>query len=197
MQYVNSIFGNLSNRSIGGNFVGLWRSMTATPTTVLQELGSFGDARGAQLGQLPSLRASKVLSMPTPISIITWGRRQSCSLDAFDANARRPVGVFAEISPCWRRRLIDTRGWRSRDGSVDRLEPGPLGKMCKWPNGMVVSRGMKCTHLRTGGQMPPCVEITPATVNDVEIGRQTELEAGVTLRFRQRLLPLSAGGEDQ
>src|SRR5450631_2338544 len=30
---------------------------------------------------------------------------------------------------------------------------------------------------------PRCVEITPATVNDVEIGRQTELEAGATYVF--------------
>jgi hypothetical protein len=28
--------------------------------------------------------------------------------------------------------------------------------------------------------VPRCVEITPSTVNDVEIGRQTELEAGAT-----------------
>ena len=30
---------------------------------------------------------------------------------------------------------------------------------------------------------PRCVEITPATVNDVEVGRQTELEAGATYVF--------------
>ena len=34
-----------------------------------------------------------------------------------------------------------------------------------------------------GNDVPRCVEITPATVNDVEIGRQTELEAGATYVF--------------
>src|SRR6202790_768946 len=34
-----------------------------------------------------------------------------------------------------------------------------------------------------GNDVPRCVDITPATVNDVEIGRQSELEAGATYVF--------------
>src|SRR6201985_3799895 len=34
-----------------------------------------------------------------------------------------------------------------------------------------------------GNEVPACVEITSATVNNVEIGRQTELEAGATYVF--------------
>jgi IS4 transposase len=68
-------------------------------------------------------------------------------------------------------RLIDSR-------------PVPLGKMCKWAewNGRI--RGMKMHVVyHPGDDVPRCVEITPATVNDVEIGRQTDLEAGATYVF--------------
>ena len=56
--------------------------------------------------------------------------------------------------------------------------------MCKWAewNGRI--RGMKMHVVyHPGNDVPACVEITSATVNDVEIGRQTELEAGATYVF--------------
>jgi putative transposase len=62
--------------------------------------------------------------------------------------------------------------------------PIPLGKMCKWAewNGRI--RGMKMHVVyHPERDVPRCVEITPATVNDVEIGRRTELEAGATYVF--------------
>src|SRR6266700_3041601 len=62
--------------------------------------------------------------------------------------------------------------------------PIPLGKMCQWAewNGRI--RGLKMHVVyHPGNDVPRCVEITPATVNDVEIGRQTELEAGATYVF--------------
>jgi putative transposase len=62
--------------------------------------------------------------------------------------------------------------------------PVPLGKMCKWAewNGRI--RGMKMHVVyHPENDVPRCLDITPATVNDVEIGRQTELEAGATYVF--------------
>src|SRR2546430_1389199 len=61
--------------------------------------------------------------------------------------------------------------------------PVPLGKVCKWAewNGRI--RGMKLHVVHQPQDGPRCIEITPATVNDVEIGRQTPLEAGVTYVF--------------
>jgi putative transposase len=56
--------------------------------------------------------------------------------------------------------------------------------MCDWAewNGRI--RGMTMhTVYQLEGKFPCGVEITPATVNDVEIGRQTKLEAGVTYVF--------------
>jgi putative transposase len=102
-----------------------------------------------------------------------------------DANARRPVGVFAEI-------FAQLAGMADRHTRQDGAEmvrlidasPVPLGKVCKWAkwNGRI--RGMKL-HVVHQPQRdcPRCVEITPATVNDVEIGRQVPLEAGATYVF--------------
>lgn len=62
--------------------------------------------------------------------------------------------------------------------------PVPLGKLCKWPtwNGRI--RGLKL-HVVYDPQadVPRCVEITPANVNDVEVGRRTSVERGTTYVF--------------
>jgi putative transposase len=102
-----------------------------------------------------------------------------------DANARRPVGVFAETFAMLAEKA--DRHTRVEGAEMVRLidsSPVPLGKMCEWAewNGRI--RGMKM-HIvyHPGNDVPRCVEITPATVNDVEIGRQIELEAGATYVF--------------
>jgi putative transposase len=102
-----------------------------------------------------------------------------------DANARRPVGVFAETFALLA--AAADRHTRQEGAEMVRLidaSPVPLGKLCKWAewNGRI--RGMKL-HVVHQPQRdcPRCVEITPATVNDVEIGRQVELEAGATYVF--------------
>jgi putative transposase len=62
--------------------------------------------------------------------------------------------------------------------------PVPLGKVCKWAkwNGRI--RGMKLHVVHhPQNDCPRCVEITPANVNDVEIGRQVHLESGATYVF--------------
>jgi putative transposase len=102
-----------------------------------------------------------------------------------DANARRPVGVFAETFAL----LAATADRHTRHEGAEMVRlidasPVPLGKVCKWAewNGRI--RGMKL-HVVHHPQRnwPRCVAITPATVNDVEIGRQMPLEAGATYVF--------------
>ena len=102
-----------------------------------------------------------------------------------DANARRPVAVFAQTFAM----LSQTADRRMRDESAEMLRlidasPIPLGKMCRWAkwNGRI--RGMKLHVVYDPtADCPRAVEITPATVNDVEIGRQIALEAGATYVF--------------
>lgn len=102
-----------------------------------------------------------------------------------DANGRRPVGVFADTFATLARKV--DRQTRRDGAEMIRLidaSPIPLGKVCKWAkwNGRI--RGMKM-HVVYDPDVdcPRCVEVTPATVNDVEIGRQVEIESGATYVF--------------
>jgi len=99
-----------------------------------------------------------------------------------DANQRRPVAIFEEIFG-----LLAGQADRTtkRDGGqmlrlID-ATPIPLGQVVEWAkwNGRI--RGLKL-HIvydpRT--DIPHRIAITPATVNDIEFGRQVPIEAGAT-----------------
>jgi IS4 transposase len=99
-----------------------------------------------------------------------------------DANARRPVEVFAETFQTLSARL--DRHSRSDGKAMLRLidsTPIPLGRLCSaaaW-NGRI--RGMKMHVLYDPDADRPCrFDITPANVNDVEIGRAMPIEQGAT-----------------
>ena len=102
-----------------------------------------------------------------------------------DANARRPVAVFAQTFAM----LSELADRRTRDEGAEMLRlidasPIPLGKMCRWATSNGRIRGMKM-HIvyDPKADCPRSVEITPATVNDVEIGRRVAIEAGATYIF--------------
>ena len=102
-----------------------------------------------------------------------------------DANARRPVGIFAQVFAM----LADTadrQTWREGTEMVRLIDasPIPLDKVCKWAkwNGRI--RGMKLHVVYDPlADVPTCVEVTPANVNDVEIGRDVPIKAGTTYVF--------------
>lgn len=102
-----------------------------------------------------------------------------------DANARRPVGVFADTFSM----LAEMTDRRTRQEGAEMVRlidasPIPLGKVCNWAkwNGRI--RGMKMHVVyHPKNDVLRCVEITSATVNDIEIGREVELEAGATYVF--------------
>jgi len=102
-----------------------------------------------------------------------------------DANARRPVRVFAEVFAMLAR-MTDRMTRHAADEMLRLIDasPIPLGEMCRWAtwNGRI--RGMKM-HVVYDPQTdcPRDVEITPATVNDIEIGRRVAIEAGATYVF--------------
>jgi putative transposase len=102
-----------------------------------------------------------------------------------DANARRPVGIFAQTFATLS--AMAGRQIRREGMAMVRLidaSPVPLGKVCNWArwNGRI--RGMKLhvvyDHL---ADVPNCVEVTAATVNDIEVGRQVPIQAGTTYVF--------------
>jgi IS4 transposase len=102
-----------------------------------------------------------------------------------DANARRPAGIFAQTFA--RLSAMASRQLRSEGKEMVRLidsSPIPLGKVCSWAawNGRI--RGMKLHVVYDPkGDVPMCAEVTPATVNDIEIGRQVPIQAGTTYVF--------------
>jgi putative transposase len=186
MQYRNSIFGGLLKpidrrrfRAIVERFDGdaydkSFKSWDHMVTLVFAQLGRVDSLRGLELAFNANSHQHYHLGV---------GKVARATLS--DANARRPVGVFAETFAM----LAETadRHTRREGAEMVRLidaSPIPLGKMCKWAewNGRI--RGMKM-HVVYHPQDDclRCVEITPATVNDVEIGRQVQLEAGATYVF--------------
>lgn len=102
-----------------------------------------------------------------------------------DANARRPTGIFAQTFAMLS--ASADRQTRREGAEMVRLidaSPIPLGKICRWAkwNGRI--RGMKLHVVYDPlSDVPTCAEVTPANVNDVEIGRQTPIQAGTTYVF--------------
>jgi IS4 transposase len=102
-----------------------------------------------------------------------------------DANARRPVAVFADTFA-----LLSTLADRQlkREGAamlrlID-ATPIPLDRLCAWADWNGRTHGLKL-HLvyDPGRDHPRGAAITPATVNDVEVGRALPIEAGATYVF--------------
>src|SRR5712692_3076974 len=186
MQYVNSIFGELLKpidrrqfreiveRHNGNAYDKTFKSWDHLVTMV-----------GAQLGGVASLRAVEATFKANSHQHYHLGVSYVPRSTLSRANARRPVGVFAETFAMLAKKA--DRHTRAEGAEMVRLidsSPVPLGKMCEWAewNGRI--RGLKMHVVyHPGRDVPRCVEITPATVNDVEIGRQTELDAGATYVF--------------
>jgi putative transposase len=140
---------------------------------------------GAQLGGIASLRGVALTLNANSHQHYHLGMGKIAKSTLSDANRRRPVGVFADTFAMLAE-LAD-RHTRVEGSEMIRLidsSPIPLGKVFKWAewNGRI--RGMKMHVVyHPDRDCPRCVEITDSTVNDVEIGRQTELEAGATYVF--------------
>jgi putative transposase len=102
-----------------------------------------------------------------------------------DANARRPVGVFAQTFIHLTK--IAARQMRCEGVEVVRLidsSPIPLGKICDWAtwNGRI--RGMKLHVVYDPkADVPRLVEVTDANVNDVKFVDQVPIIAGATYVF--------------
>jgi IS4 transposase len=139
----------------------------------------------AQLSGNTSLRAVVTTFNANPQHHYHLGTGQLSRSTLSDANARRPVGIFAQTFAALS--AMASRQLRTEGMEMVRLidaSPIPLGKVCSWAtwNGRI--RGMKLHVVYDPkGDVPKCVEVTPATVNDIEIGRQVPIQAGTTYVF--------------
>jgi putative transposase len=102
-----------------------------------------------------------------------------------DANARRPVEIFAQTFAMLA--AMADRQMRQEGAQMVRLidaSPIPLGKLCKWASWNGRIRGMKLHAVYDPvADVPVEVEVTPANINDIEIGRQVTIKAGATYVF--------------
>jgi IS4 transposase len=102
-----------------------------------------------------------------------------------DANTRRPAGIFAQTFAMLS--ALADRRMRQEGAAMVRLidaSPVPLQSVCKWAkwNGRI--RGMKLHVVYDPiADVPTGVAVTAANINDVEIGRQVAIKAGVTYVF--------------
>jgi IS4 transposase len=102
-----------------------------------------------------------------------------------DANGRRPAAIFAEI-------FAEVSGLAARTlkregAAMLRLldaTPIPLDELVGWAEWNGRTRGLKLHVVYDpGSDHPRRVAITPATVNDVEVGRAVPIERGATYVF--------------
>jgi putative transposase len=139
----------------------------------------------AQLSGADSLRAIETGFNANSHHHYHLGVGQVARSTLSNANARRPVEVFARTFTM----LAETADRHTRHEGAEMVSlidasPIPLGKTCDWAkwNGRI--RGMKMHVVYDpDADCPRCVEITAATVNDVEIGREVAIEAGTTYVF--------------
>jgi IS4 transposase len=102
-----------------------------------------------------------------------------------DANGRRPLQVFAETFAMLSAQA--DRHLRREGAALVRLidaSPIPLEELCTWARWNGRTRGLKLhVAFDPHADHPRRVEITPANVNDVEVGRALPIETGVTYVF--------------
>jgi putative transposase len=102
-----------------------------------------------------------------------------------DANARRPVAIFAEIFAFVSG--LAERTLRREGTAMLRLidaTPIPLGELVGWADWNGRTHGLKL-HVVYDPESdhPRRIAITPATINDVEVGRAVPIEPGGTYVF--------------
>jgi putative transposase len=139
----------------------------------------------AQLAGIDSLRALEAGFNANPQHHYHLGTAELSRSTLSDANARRPPGIFAQVFAM----LAQSADRQTRREGTEMVRlidasPIPLSKVCKWAtwNGRI--RGMKLHVVYDPlADIPSCVEITPANVNDVEIGQKTPIKTATTYVF--------------
>ncbi|AAB91960.1 putative transposase of degenerate insertion sequence NGRIS-25c (plasmid) [Sinorhizobium fredii NGR234] len=152
---------------------------TGTPTTRRSAAGTAGaDLCPVERCGEPARPGGRLeRQQPSPLSP---GQRPLA-----DANARRPVAVFAETFGLLAGQL--DRQTRREGRAMLRLidsTPIPLGKLCGWAKSNGRIRGMKMHVVYDpDSDCPRLLDITDANVNDAQIGRTIAIESGATYIF--------------
>jgi putative transposase len=186
MRYCDSIFGRLLepisrrrfaaivDRYDGDAYDKTFKSWDHLVTLVFAQLSHADTLRGLELAFNANAQHHYHLNV---------GKLARTTLS--DASKRRPVGVFADTFELLSQEA--DRATRHEGAEMVRLidaSPIPLGKLCQWTQSNGRIRGLKLHVVYDPGlDCPRCVEVTPATVNDVEIGQEVAIETGTTYVF--------------
>ena len=186
MRFCDSIFGRLLKP--------IWRGQLAS---TVEKCG--GDAYDktfkswdhlvalifAQLGGVDSLRAVEAIWNANSHHHYHLGVGKLARSTLADANARRPVAIFADT-------FVQLSGLADRalkrEGSqmlrlID-ATPIPLDQLVSWADWNGRTRGLKLHVVYDpGADHPRRLAITPSTVNDVTPAQQVPIEAGATYMF--------------
>jgi len=186
MRFCDSIFGRLLKP--------IWRGQLAS---TVEKCG--GDAYDktfkswdhlvalifAQLGGVDSLRAVEAIWNANSHHHYHLGVGKLARSTLADANARRPVAIFADT-------FVQLSGLADRalkrEGSqmlrlID-ATPIPLDQLVSWADWNGRTRGLKLHVVYDpGADHPRRLAITPSTVNDVTPAQQVPIEAGATYVF--------------
>ena len=186
MRYLDSIFGNLLKpidrrqfraivtRHDGDAYDKSFKSWDHLMTLIFAQLSHTDTLRGLELAFNVNAQHHYHLNVG-----------KLCRTTLSDANKRRPVGVFADTFTMLSQ--MADRTMRREGAQMIRLidaSPVPLGKLCHWAtwNGRI--RGMKLHVVYDpDADRAQEIEVTPANVNDVEIGQKAAIQAGVTYVF--------------
>jgi putative transposase len=186
MRYLDSIFGSLLkpidrrwfqatvDRHNADAYDKTFKSWDHLVTLIFAQLSGVDSLRGLELAFNANAQAHYHL-----------GVDEIARTTVSDANARRPTEPFAELFGMLANNA--DRASRREGATMVKLidsSPIPLGKLCQWAkwNGRI--RGLKLHVVYDPhADIPRCVEITPANVNDVEIGCRTPIVRGTTYVF--------------
>lgn len=186
MRYTDSIFGGLLkpidrrwfqaavDRHNADAYDKTFKSWDHLVTLVFAQLSGVDSLRGLELAFNVNAQAHYHL-----------GVEEIARTTVSDANARRPTEPFAELFGMLARNAdrISRREGAAMVKLVD-ASPIPLSKLCQWAkwNGRI--HGLKLHVVYDPhADIPHCVEITPANVNDVEIGCRTPIVRGTAYVF--------------
>jgi putative transposase len=139
----------------------------------------------AQLGHADSLRSLETSWNANSHQHYHLGCGTLARTTLADANKRRPTAIFAETFA--RLSGLADRTLRREGSAMIRLidsSPIPLSQLSKWRTSNGRIRGLKLHVVYDPhADHPSQIDITQATVNDVEIGRTIVAEPGATYVF--------------
>lgn len=196
MRFTSSVFGKLVepidrrafqaivDRHDGDAYDKRFRSWEHLMALIFAQVGTADSLRGLVASWNAATNHHYHLGCQRP-SRTSLARTSLARTTLADANARRPVAIFADLFTGLAGDLDRTT--RGEGKAMLRLidsTPIPLGKLCAWAKSNGRIRGLKVHVLYDPrADHPQIIDITDANVNDAQVGRTITIVSGATYVF--------------